>query len=120
MIQKRELATCIILTIVTCGIYGIYWFFCIHNDTVTASGEQDTSAGMAFLLSIVTCGIYSFYWLYKRGQLIDKAYQNRGQQSSDKGVLYLILGVVGLSIIAYVLMQMELNKIADLDNGAAA
>ncbi|MBQ6092168.1 MAG: DUF4234 domain-containing protein, partial [Clostridia bacterium] len=24
-IEKRSVATCVILSIVTCGIYGIYW-----------------------------------------------------------------------------------------------
>ena len=110
--KKRELVICIILTIVTFGIYGIYWFFCLHNDTQRVASEEGTSAIVAFLLSIVTCGIYSFYWIYRRGQL-------RGRNESDKAVVYLILSIVGLSIIAYALMQNEINKIIDIDNGVA-
>ena len=117
--KKRELVICIILTIVTFGIYGIYWFFCLHNDTQRVASEEGTSAIVAFLLSIVTCGIYSFYWIYRRGQLIEKAYQQRGRNESDKAVVYLILSIVGLSIIAYALMQNEINKIIDIDNGVA-
>ena len=28
MIERRNIAVCIVLTLVTCGIYGIYWIVC--------------------------------------------------------------------------------------------
>ena len=45
MIQQRSIAVCIILTIVTCGIYGVYWFICLTNDANTASNTFGTSGG---------------------------------------------------------------------------
>lgn len=39
MIQQRNIAMCIILSIVTCGIYGLYWYACLTNDTNTAAGQ---------------------------------------------------------------------------------
>lgn len=113
MIQQRSIPVCIILTLVTCGIYGIYWFICLANDTNTVSGEQNaTSGGVAFLLGLVTCGIYMWYWAFKQGEKIDVAKNNRGMASSNSGVLYLILYLLGLGIVAWALMQNELNKIA--------
>ena len=115
MVQQRNLAVCVILSLVTFGIYGIYWFVCIHNDTKTVAGDTtDVSAGVAFLLTLVTCGIYGIYWMYKRGKFIEQAYKNRGLQSSDNSVIYLILAIVGLSIVAYILIQLELNKLAEM------
>ena len=32
MVKQRDLALAIILTIVTCGIYGIYWNICLVNE----------------------------------------------------------------------------------------
>ncbi len=112
MIQKRNIAVCIILSIVTCGIYGIYWFICLNNDTNTASNTFGTSGGVAFLLTLVTCGIYGIYWAYKQGEKIDVAKRNRGISSSNSGILYLILSLFGFSIIAWALMQNELNQLA--------
>ena len=112
MIQKRNIAVCIILSIVTCGIYGIYWFNCLNNDTNTASNTFGTSGGVAFLLTLVTCGIYGIYWAYKQGEKIDVAKRNRGISSSNSGILYLILSLFGFSIIAWALMQNELNQLA--------
>ncbi|MBO5336262.1 MAG: DUF4234 domain-containing protein [Lachnospiraceae bacterium] len=112
MIKERNIAVCIILSIVTCGIYGIYWFICLNNDANTASNTFTTSGGVAFLLSIVTCSIYYFYWAYKQGEKIDAAKQSRGMESSNSGIVYLLLSIFGLGIIAYALMQNELNKLA--------
>ena len=104
---------CIVLTLVTCGIYGIYWIVCLTNDVNTVSGDVNgTSGGMVVLLTIVTCGIYGIYWAYKQGEKLDFTKNNRGIPSSNSGVLYLILQIFGFGIIAYALMQNELNKLA--------
>lgn len=61
--RERNIAVAIILTIVTCGIYGIYWFIVLTDDARLASGDQQApSGGIAFLLTLVTCGIYGIYW----------------------------------------------------------
>ncbi|MBQ8591911.1 MAG: DUF4234 domain-containing protein [Lachnospiraceae bacterium] len=112
MVQQRNVAVCIILSIVTCGIYGIYWFICLSNDANTVSATAGTSGGMAFLLSLVTCGIYGLYWMYKQGEKIDFAKQKKGMPSSNSGILYLILAIFGLGIISYALMQDSINKLA--------
>ena len=113
MIERRNITVCIVLTLVTCGIYGIYWIVCLTNDVNTVSGDVNgTSGGMVVLLTIVTCGIYGIYWAYKQGEKLDFTKNNRGIPSSNSGVLYLILQIFGFGIIAYALMQNELNKLA--------
>ena len=110
-VQERNIALCIILSLVTCGIYGLYWFVCLTEDTNAAANEEGTSGVLALVLTIVTCGIFGLYWAYKRGELLDKAKVNRGMPASNGGVLYLILYIFG-GIIAYALIQNELNKLA--------
>ena len=113
-IQNRNIAVCIILSIVTCGIYGIYWFICMVNDLNLASDNPaDTSGGVVFLLTLVTCGIYGLYWFYKAGEKVSivKA-KSTGYTDSSSGILYLILALFGLQIINYCLIQSELNKVA--------
>lgn len=112
MIQKRNIAVCIILSFITCGIYGLYWMACMNNDTNTASNTFGTSGGMVVLLTIVTCGIYGIYWAYKQGEKIDVAKNNRGIASGNSAILYLLLTLFGLSIVAWALMQNDLNQMA--------
>lgn len=116
MIQRRSIAMCIILSLVTCGIYGIYWFIVLTDDANTLlpdnKGLNNTSGGVAFLLSLVTCGIYGLYWAYKQGEKIDEAKTARGIMSSNSGIIYLLLTIFGFGIIAEALMQNELNSMA--------
>ncbi len=115
-IKNRNIALCIILSIVTCGIYSIYWMICIADDLNVASGRTgDTSGGMVFLLTLVTCGIYGLYWMYKAGEKVAYIEQrNTGVADSNSSVLYLILGLIGFGIVVYALIQSELNKVATL------
>ena len=95
MVQKRNIVSCLVLTFITCGLYGIYWFICLADDVNTVSGVRDTSGGTVFLLTLITCGLYGLYWAYKCGEKIDMIKQNRGMASSNGGVLYLILYIFG-------------------------
>lgn len=111
--KKRDIAVAIILSLITCGIYGIVWFINLTDDVAYASEDSSISGGMAFLLTIITCSIYRFYWSYQMGKKMYMAKTNRGMRASDNSVLYLILSVLQLDIVNYCLIQSELNEIAD-------
>ena len=113
MVKERNIALCIVLSLVTCGIYGIYWFICLTDETNNASNSTGASGGMAFLFSIISCGIYMYYWMYKQGEKIDSAKSARGLDSSgNSGIIYLVLALFGLGIVSYAMMQNDLNKLA--------
>lgn len=115
-IQNRSIAVAIILSIVTCGIYSLYWLYCIVTDLNMASGEtEDTSGGIVVLLDIVTCGIYLLYWFYKAGGKVNKIhYLDNRPQDNSLGILYLLLSLFGFGIVTNALIQNELNKVADM------
>ena len=119
MVKRREIAVAIILSIVTCGIYGIYWFIVLTDDVKAASEDNNfQSGGIAFLLTLVTCGIYGIYWAYKMGELMKVAQSKRNLPVKDNSVLYLILALLGLGLIDYIMIQSDLNAIADLNKAA--
>ena len=71
--KQRSIAVAIILTIVTCGIYGLYWMVQLNNDINTLAEEDNAaSGGKVILLSIITCGIYSIYWNFKMGERVER------------------------------------------------
>ena len=108
-IMPRSIPLCIIFYLITCGIYGIYWMIKLNDEVNIVSGEPyATSGGMVFLFSLITCGIYGLYWLYKMGERCDRIKGVNG----NSGVLYLILGLFGFSIISSCLIQDTLNKAA--------
>ncbi len=110
VIQQKNIAVCIILSIVTCGIYGIYWFVVLSDELGELSGDKKTSGLMALLLTLVTCGIYGIYWAYKIGERVDTVKSQNGTPSDNTGILYLILTLFGFGIVYYALAQNEINK----------
>ena len=109
-IKQRSIPTCVILSIVTLGIYYIYWFIKMTDETnALAPNNTTTSGGKAFLLSLITCGIYNIYWNYKLGAKVDEA---KGTEANS-AVLYLVLGLIGLGIVNLCLAQSEVNKHAN-------
>ncbi len=106
-IAPRNIAVSILLSIVTCGIYGIYWMIKMNDEVNQLASEPDaTSGGMVLLFTLITCGIYSWFWLYKMGERCDRI---KGVQGNSN-IVYLLLGIFGLGIVSYCLMQDTLNK----------
>lgn len=113
MITKRDIALAVVLSIITCGIYGIYWFVVMTDDVNRVSDDYKTSGGMALLLTIVTCGLYGIYWEYKMGKKMYEAGQKHGKVISDNSVAYIVLALFGFSIVSYCLIQSDLNKFSE-------
>lgn len=112
-IANRDIVMAVILSIITCGIYGIYWFIVMTDDANVISDEQNASGGLAFLYTLLTCGIYGIYWNYKMGQKLFAAGQKYNKQINDNSILYLILSIFGFGIINYCLIQNDLNKFSE-------
>ena len=110
--KKRSIGVSILLTIITLGIYGIYWFICMTDEVVALSKGKvyKTSGGMAFLLTLITCGIYGIYWSYQMGKSMYIVEKEKSDYASDNSVLYLVLEIIGLGIIVYALIQNSLNN----------
>lgn len=112
MVTQRNAVVAILLTLVTCGIYGIYWFITLTNDVSKLSGDSSFTGGKHFLLSIITCGIWSYIWSYQVGKQLVEIQRKNNQTVTDNSTLYLILMVVGAGIVNYILVQNEVNKYA--------
>ena len=115
--KRRELGLSIILSIITCGIYGLYWIACVNDDVNFALNEQDTSGAMVVILSIVTCSIYLYFWAYKIGTKMIKLktmQANGGYVDTNSPILFLVLAIFGLNIVNLALIQNDLNKISTL------
>lgn len=109
-LPERNIVVCILLSLITCGIYSIYWFIVMTDESNMVSDEQTASGGMAFLFTIITCGIYFYYWNYKMGQKLHQAGQKYNKPIGDNSIVYLLLSIFGLGIINYCIIQSDLNR----------
>lgn len=107
-IEKRGIGKCILLTFVTCGIYGIIWVIKMAKDAVKVKDVNDDGT-----LEAVLCVFFPFIGFFLAEKKFAEGCQAAGIPHSDNSILYLILGLFGLGIVDYCMMQSELNKIAD-------
>lgn len=88
MLKQRSFWGWFFLTIITCGIYGLYWVY-ITTKSVNqlAQGDnRDFSPVLAVVLYIVTCGIYPIIWYYTQGERLKDTGTRMGVQVQDSGV----------------------------------
>ena len=102
--KQRGLVMMVILTIVTLGIYAIYWQCSFQGQLKEKTGDGFGAIGH-LIMSFVTFGIYSLYWQFAAGKRLAKL------NASDNSILYLILSLVGFGWINMFLMQSQANKL---------
>lgn len=98
MIQRRSLATYILLSIVTCGIYSIYFWYKFVEDTnqiCYGDGKETPNYIVVILLSLITCGFYSFYFFYNLGNRLSENGPRYGLNFTENGTTVLIWQTFG-------------------------
>jgi hypothetical protein len=86
----RSTGTCILLSIVTLGIYTWYWYYKTHDEMKQHSG-QGIGGGIALLLAILVSIVMPFLSSSEVGKL----YERRGQKApvgAATGLWFLLLG----------------------------
>ena len=98
MIKQRSLAKLIILTFLTCGIYGIFfWWGYIRdiNEVCICDGKKSPNYLVVMLLSSLTCGLYYLIWLNRQGERLKDMAPTYGLDFKEGGgnvLLYHLLG----------------------------
>jgi len=100
-----------LLTFVTLGIYGLYWYYKV-NDEVR---EYDRSIDVEPVLSLLALFVPIVNWvsIYRTGDRISRAQQSAGsaERCSPVAGLLLWLFVFGTGMVYY---QSQLNKVWDV------
>ena len=108
---RRSVVSVILLSIVTCGIYYLYWIYVTSSDVKTFLGDPNNSPGVELILCLVTCGLYSIYWFYKYNRLMGEMCARAQMPYNDNTILCTVLPIFGLSIVSMAIMQDQLNSI---------
>ncbi|GHV83471.1 hypothetical protein AGMMS50212_08110 [Spirochaetia bacterium] len=102
MIKKRGLAGLILLSIITLGIYGLYWIHKLAKDVnAICDGDGKRTGGLLkyLLLGLITFGIYDLVWLYMLGDRLQDNAQKYGLTFKESGGIVLLWYVLGAFII---------------------
>lgn len=107
----RNPALVLIFSIISCGIYLLYWMYAISSELKYYLNDDTIKPGIDLLLSIL-CFPYMFYWLYKYSKLTTEAQTRAGVTPvSDNAVICVVLPFLGLSVVSALIIQNDLNKV---------
>ena len=108
-ISKRSIIICITLSIVTLGLFFIYWeYLLVKNIRAIQKNESSCSGEM---LCLVLVPFYHLYWWFTRGKIVKDEFTKHGYSVSGNEMVYLILGIFGLNIVSAAIMQNDFNSL---------
>ena len=105
-IKKRNMLAQILLTIVTLGIYVLYWFYQVSMEMKNATNDTQASPALWVVLFFIPFG--GIYSVYKFSEL----YENFSVEHFDKWLLFVLYIVFSPAV--WFIVQTNLNKRADL------
>ena len=106
--KNRSVATVIILSIVTCGIYELVWLWNTIHELDAEGQASNMSPTVQFILMFLYVG-YIFFGINADANL-NSIKAKRGIPTTDNKVLYIVLGIF-VPIVLVGLVQNEINKL---------
>lgn len=109
-LEKRSVATCIVLSIVTLGIYGIIWSIKIGREAASIKDPADRGTTEALLLIFLP-----FVGTFLTEKKMYEGCVQNGFPKDDRSVVYLLLCLLvpfGM-FISFGMLQSDLNKYAN-------
>jgi hypothetical protein len=102
MIKRRNLAGLVLLSIITLGIYSLYWIHKMAKDVnAICEGDGEKTGGLLkyIFLGLITLGIYNLVWLYKLGERLQDNGPKYDVNVKEGGSTILLWDLLGALIV---------------------
>jgi len=110
--HRVDIAAGIIFSVITCGLYNIYWNYRQMQAMNALLGRVEYEFWKWALLTVLSCGLYHVYYEYRMGSDLQTWLAQNGRTvSPNLAIIGLILSIFGLTVIADAVYQNELNKL---------
>lgn len=110
LLEQKSIGMCILLTIVTGFIFGVYWRYSILQK-IRLISEESPNCGKELCLTIFV-PFYWLYYVYTRSRKLVESAGRCGVALKDNSTLHLVLCIFGLGIVTTALIQDQLNTAA--------
>lgn len=88
--KVRNPTTLWVLVIVTCGLYGLYWYFIVGRELKNYLGNDELNPALDVLFCAL-CFVYVYYLPIKYGKLIHEAQVKAGiTDAENRGLMFLL------------------------------
>lgn len=121
MPTNRSLLKVILLSLITFGIYGIYFWYKYSVDmNIVCNGDGRHTRGVLarILFSLITFGIYDLVWMYGVGERINYNCQKKRIINNTNGAQILLWYILGSFILIgpFVAMHKLIQGLNDISN----
>ncbi len=107
-----SIAKDLVLSVLTCGIYGFFWLARQMRALNYLLGEERFNFLKWALLTIITCGIYHVYYEYVMARAINEVQEKMGAAvSGNLPIISVALALIGLHLITDAIQQEEINRL---------
>jgi len=122
IIQRREPALVLVLSIITFGIYLPFWYHGIYEDLRALDGRTPTGRGfwLDFLFVIITFAIYGIWVDYQISQQISEFEERNGLGPvQDTSIIAVILDVASYftafftNFVTSAIQQDQINRVVE-------
>lgn len=97
----REPIMTLVLTLLTCGVYYLYWIVATCNEVNDGLGRQEYNGGMEVVLSLLTCGWWTLWWDWRMANSIYELEQRWGVEPELEPAVMFITNFFGLGPLFY-------------------
>lgn len=104
---RRNVGSCVILTILTFGIFGIIWLTKICKDLNRLHGDENPVGSEVLMFLFVP--FYSVYWGYAKGKQMYEDSKKRGGNLTDRKYIYLAMNLMFMQLFTLGFIQTQLN-----------
>lgn len=106
-----SIGLCIVLTLVTCGIYGLFWEARQMRILNKWLGRREFSFWAWFFLGMVTCGLYYLYSEYKMALAIQEIQEKLGiRVNTSLAGVSIIVSLIASPVVSSAIQQHEINQ----------
>lgn len=127
--DDRNFGTYLLFSIITCGIYSLFFFYYLIEDLNTVcepmenpnDSQKSPNYILVLIFGILTCGIYTLFWLYKQGNRIQNTGRKYGLEINENGTTLLLWPLLGIllcgfgsiigSLVSYYYFITNINKL---------
>ncbi len=110
MFTNKSVVSVIILSIVTCGIYGLIWYWNAINELYRAGGKSIGNLEPVIQFILLFFYVGGIFFAINADDNLNEVKRQRGIPTSDNKTLYIILALL-FPIAMMALVQDEMNKL---------
>lgn len=106
MEHVRNITLDILLSLVTCGVYNLYWQYRQIEALNDILRQDKYSFVQWLLLTFITCGLYHVYHEYRMSTDLAEG----SPTASNDGLIAIVLTLFGMSVVVDAIQQSKINE----------